>query len=223
MNNSIQIGLLIIVSFTIYFVIGYLYKLQNSNNLEASLLVKNGLLLMNAKHFIGIILFGLVFYLLFPQFRFLILTLKIPNLTIVVSFFIILFISVYLAFKSAMKHINNSVQKYSLSSSHIWEYLIIRIVFLFSYEFFFRGILFMYLLEFTSLFMAILVATSFYVFIHIFDSKLEIIVTVPFGVILCLFTYYTNSIWFAFLIHTTISLVYEISIFSHLTLNNEKL
>jgi len=61
-----------------------------------------------------------------------------------------------------------------------------------------------------------------YVLIHIFDSKAEILGAIPFGIVLCLFSYFTNNIWAAFIIHSTLSGVYEVSMFNHLTLKTHK-
>ncbi|MCO4823057.1 MAG: CPBP family intramembrane metalloprotease, partial [Flavobacteriaceae bacterium] len=100
----------------------------------------------------------------------------------------------------------------------IWLYIFIRFSFLFAYEFFFRGVLLQYFLEFNSLFLAIVFSTILYVLIHIFDDTKEKLGAIPFGVILCLLAYYTKSIWYVFIIHLALSAVYEISIFYYQTL-----
>ena len=97
-------------------------------------------------------------------------------------------------------------------------YFVIRLLFLLGYEFFFRGVLFFTLLEWNGLDVAIIITTLLYMLIHIFDTKGEFFGALPFGIILCLFSYFTNTIWAAFLIHITLSGVYEFSIFKHLTL-----
>ena len=97
----------------------------------------------------------------------------------------------------------------------------IRFAFLFCYEFFFRGVLLYKFLEFSSLSMAVFYSTMLYVLIHIFDSRKEIIGAIPFGVVLCLFAYFSRSIWYVFLIHLSLSAVYEFSMFYYLTLKNK--
>ena len=84
-------------------------------------------------------------------------------------------------------------------------------------------ILFFSLLALMPMIWAVLTCTALYVLIHIFDSKPEIIGAVPFGIILCLLTFYTQSIWVPFIIHCALSCVYEISIYNCLTNNKSKL
>ena len=55
-----------------------------------------------------------------------------------------------------------------------------------------------------------------------FNSKKEIIGCVPFGIILCLFSYYTNSIWPAFFIHATLSLAHELTVFNNTKVKTQK-
>jgi membrane protease YdiL (CAAX protease family) len=93
---------------------------------------------------------------------------------------------------------------------------------LFSYEFFFRGVLLFTFLEHNNLCLAITFATIAYLVIHLFDSKKEIIGTIPFGIILCVVTILTKSIWYAFVMHLALSAVYEISIFYYQTLKTAK-
>jgi membrane protease YdiL (CAAX protease family) len=116
--------------------------------------------------------------------------------------------------KKKCKEINPVVL---VSNEKVFFYLLIRIIFLLMYEFFFRGVLFFSLLEALTLFWAIFICTSLYILIHIFDSRQEIIGAIPFGIVLCLLTFYTQSIWVPFIIHCTLSGVYEISIYRCLT------
>ena len=71
------------------------------------------------------------------------------------------------------------------------------------------------------MFVAIFYSTILYVLIHIFDSRKEIIGAIPFGIVLCLFAYYTNGVWYVFIVHMALSAVYEISLFYHLTIKNK--
>ena len=217
MNNQIQTYYLIGLCFILYFIISYVYKILKIKNIKEALLSRNGLLLINLKHVLGIILFGVISYLSFPKYKFLISDIEIPELNILLSFLIIVFVSALLAFKSINKRLNKKTEKSQFSINQGWKYFSIRIMFLLSYEFFFRGILFFSLLEFNGLLLAIVITTLLYVLIHIFDSKQEILGAIPFGIVLCLFSYFTNSIWIAFIIHLTLSAVYELYMFKHLT------
>jgi membrane protease YdiL (CAAX protease family) len=223
MKNATQIYYLITAVFIVYFLISYVFKIIKTPNVERALLTSKGLLLINLKHVLGIILFGALSYLLVPKYRFLISDIEIPNFSILLSCFIIVIVSALLALNSVKKKLIQYTDKSQYSMNQGWVYFPIRIVFLLSYEFFFRGVLFFSLLEIYGLVTAIVINTLLYVLIHIFDSKQEIVGAIPFGVILCLFSYFTSGIWIAFIIHMTLSVVYECSMFKNLTLKTKRL
>ncbi len=222
MVNTTHLYYLLATSFLIYFVISYIYKIVNVNNIEKSLLTEKGLLLINLRHILGIVLFGIMFFLLLPNYRGLITTIEIPGLNILLFLSAVVIISAFISYYSAKKILKKKIEKSRYHIDQGWIYFTIRILFLLSYEFFFRGVLFFSLLEVNDIFIAILVCTFLYVLIHAFDSRAEIIGAIPFGIILCLFSYFTNSIWPAFIIHITLSGVYEVSIFNQLTRKNLK-
>lgn len=222
MQSSVNLYILIIICFTTYFIVSWIYKKLGIGNLQKGLLVTNGLRLLNLKHLLGIVLFGVYFYIVKLDLRFLVDTIEIPRLPILILFFAVLFLCVYISRLSIKNGVfeNEGLSHYSFS--HAYIYFLIRFVFLLCYEFFFRGVLLSVFLEFNSLFLAIAYSTILYVIIHLFDSKKELIGAVPFGIMLCLFTYITNSIWYAFLIHLSLSAIYEISVFYYLTLKTSR-
>jgi len=221
MNASITIWILITVCFTTYFIVSMVYKKLGVNNLETGLLATNGLRLLNLKHLLGIILFGIIFYVISPELRFLVKVIEIPRLNILVPFIVILLLITYLSKVSVQKHVSKLTHISEYSFANALGYFVIRFVFLLCYEFFFRGVLLYKFLEFATIYSAILYSTILYVLIHIFDSKKEILGAIPFGILLCLFTNLTNSIWYAFFIHLALSAVYEISMFYSLTFKNK--
>ena len=170
---------------------------------------------------LGIVLFGILFYGIIPELRFLVDSIIIPKLHILFAFFGIIFLCAFLSKFSANKYQRENTFKSHYNFSNAWIYFIIRFTFLLCYEFFFRGVLLFKFLEITSLSTAILYGTLLYILIHIFDSRKEIIGTIPFGIVLYLLTYFTNSIWYAFFIHLSLSAVYEISVFYCLTLKKQ--
>lgn len=221
MNASMILWVLIAVSFLSYFMISMVYKKLGVNNLQSALLTANGLRLLNLKHLLGIILFGIIFYTILPESRFLVNVIEIPRLYVLLPFFVIVFLCAYVSNVTLKKQtlIRTQVSSYKLSNA--WVYFIIRFVFLLCYEFFFRGVLLFQFVEYVPLFSAILYSTILYVFIHSFDSKKEILGAIPFGIVLCLFAYCTNSVWYVFFIHIALSAVYEIFLFYILTLKNK--
>lgn len=214
---------LIALSFLIYFLLSWVYKRLGVTNLQQALLVRNGLRLLNLKHSLGIALFGILFYLLIPELRYLIQIIEVPKLYVLIPFIVLLFSAAYVSHISIQNHVLKEIVISDYKITEAWFYFLIRFTFLFAYEFFFRGILLYTLLTFESLTTAIAFSTFAYLIIHIFDSKKEIIGTIPFGIILCVITYLTNSIWYAFLLHLALSAVYEISIFYYQTLKTKRL
>ena len=222
MNSSAIIWILIGISFTTYFIISLVYKKLGVHNLHSALLTTNGLRLLNLKHLIGIVLFGILFYTIFPDLSYLVNVIEIPKLFVLITLLFVFFLCALLsniAVKQYKKN-NDPVSPYSFSKA--WVYFSIRITFLLCYEFFFRGVLLFKFLAISNLYLSIVYATILYVLIHIFDSKKEIVGAIPFGIVLCLFTYLTCSVWYAFFIHIALSAVYEISIFYYQTIKTSK-
>ncbi|MFL1013029.1 CPBP family intramembrane glutamic endopeptidase [Flavisericum labens] len=222
MSNSAYIWTFIGACFTLYFIASSVYKKIGISNLYTALLSANGLRMLNLKHLLGIVLFGILAFIQTPELNYLISSIEIPRLHILLLFFVVVFLSATASYFGVKKQEDlQEAQVKFYSFSNAWTYFIIRFVFLLCYEYFFRGVILFEFLEFTNLFLAIFYSTALYVLIHIFDSKKEILGAIPFGIILCLFTYFTNNVWCAFLIHLALSAVYEISVFYYLTLKNK--
>ena len=212
--------LLITASFTLYFLVIYSFKRIGSHNLKHALGRHNGTALLNLKHSIGILLFGVLFFYQTPEYLYLITEVEIPRLPALALILITFFLSAYLAYRFFLKERNKLSRESKTSPSQAWMYFAIRFAFLFCYEFFFRGVLLFSFLEISEPYLAICYVTALYVLIHAFDSKKELIGSIPFGVVLAIFTLITNSIWYAFFIHLALSAVYEISVFCHQTFKN---
>lgn len=221
MENNQHIMYLIAAGFIIYFIISYVFKKLNLINLEGALKSSNGFLLINLKHFLGILLFGVIFYIAIPEFRPLIAVPEIPELRVLLLFFLVVFISGFLANKTVKKRLSEMTNTSQYGLDEAFYYFALRFAFLFAYEFFFRGVLFFSILKYYDLLTAFLISTLLYVLIHIFDSKKEILGAIPFGIVLCAFTYFTKSIWIAFIIHVTLSGIYEASLFYQLSLKKQ--
>lgn len=223
MNSPVIIWVLITISFVTYFIVSMVYKKLGIHNLQSALLATNGLRLLNLKYLIGIFLFGIIFYVIIPDLRYLIEYIEIPRLSILLPFIIIFFLIGYLSKVSFQKAIQKytSVSEYSFKNALM--YFIIRIAFLLSYEFFFRGILLYKFLELYPPYYAILNCTFLYVLIHIFHSQKEFFRAMAVGILLGIFSYLTGSIWYPFIIQMGLYVVYEISMFYTLTFKNKLL
>ncbi len=178
--------------------------------------------LINIKHLLGILLFGIVFWVYLPDFQFLIINSGFNNATLIVLLLIFIIISGFVSKMSAINYFENLDIWSVIKRSDQFLYFSIRITFLFFYEFYFRGVLLYSSLLYTNLLGAILINLILYTLIHSFNSRKEIIGCLPFGIVLCLFSYYTNSIWPAFLIHTTLSFMYESTLFKITSFKTQK-
>lgn len=223
--NSEVVKWVLIISFSAYFIINWVFKKLNLTNLALALQVASGLRLLNLKHVLGVIFFGILPYVLLMNSRVLVLTIPVLNFPILLLFLFLMFLCVGVSWfavrnNSEILH-SHDVCLYRPSESV--GYFIMRFLFLLCYEFFFRGVMFFFFLEHFSLYTAIVWSTFFYVLIHLFDGKRDIFGTIPFGVILCLFSFYTKSIWYSFVLHLALSAVYEITVFYRLTNKNKLL
>lgn len=87
------------------------------------------------------------------------------------------------------------------SISHVLLGAIGWFIFLFGYEFLFRGLLLYAALEVMPVFWAILLNITLYALAHLPKSKDEVIGAFFFGIILCFVTIKTGNIWFAVILH----------------------
>jgi membrane protease YdiL (CAAX protease family) len=78
-------------------------------------------------------------------------------------------------------------------------------MYLLAYEFAFRGLLFFACREVMDLPLAIAVNISLYVLVHIAKGWKEAVGAVPLGIVLCLLTEQTGTIWIAFLVHVAMA------------------
>jgi membrane protease YdiL (CAAX protease family) len=77
--------------------------------------------------------------------------------------------------------------------------------YLLAYEFAFRGFLFFTCLEVMDLPLAITINVSLYVLVHLAKGWKEAVGAVPLGIVLCLLTFQTGTIWIAFLVHVAMA------------------
>ena len=222
MNTTLPSWVFISLCFFTYFTVSYIYKHFRILKIDQAILLPHGLKKLNLKHIIGVVVFGLVNILIFPDMYFLINKLSIPDVKILTSLIVICLLCAFLS-RKAFNNLNyQSFTGLHASGNDMIGYLVLRLVFLWAYEFFFRGVIFYGFLNMVNLWLAIVFTTILYMFIHLFDSKQEIFGAIPLGIVLCLFTYYTGSIWYAFIIHSTLSMTYEISFFKKEIIKTEQ-
>jgi membrane protease YdiL (CAAX protease family) len=83
--------------------------------------------------------------------------------------------------------------------------------YLIGYEFFFRGVLWFICNEAFGFWPALIINLILYSLVHIPKGKLMTIGAIPFGAILCLLSQLTGSFITAFMIHSTMAIMTEIS------------
>lgn len=80
------------------------------------------------------------------------------------------------------------------------------IIYLLAYEFIYRGILLFGLIGPFGVWPAILVNTIIYSLAHIPKGNREAVAAIPFGIILCILTIKTGTIWISVLVHIVLAL-----------------
>ncbi len=177
-------------------------------------------------HFIGVIWFGLIPVILFKNSVLKVLTnYKIPDSYLIFLFIFILMLLITTAFKQSKTAFKNkqglSENFMNLSPSFFISYFMIRAIFLFTYELWFRGFLLFDCIHWFGIPMAVSINIFLYVLLHIFNSKKELLACIPFGLMVCFFSILFNIVWPAIILHIAFSLVYELNIY-RLNLINTK-
>jgi len=210
--NPANTLLIFIGCFSIFFIIKWISKPNRSNKMfdkygTVSTDTSNLLLL----HVSGILWLGMLPIILFRQTF---IDLVQNNSTISPGWFLSFLAAVALVTTCSSKasrqvHINNkNIQV--LSRRFITNYFMARVLFLCSYELFFRGIFLFECIELLGLFNAIIISTGLTVLIHAFSDKKEMLACIPYGIIACVFCISIHAIWPAIILHLAISLTYEI-------------
>jgi membrane protease YdiL (CAAX protease family) len=203
-------GLVIIIPFTVL-VIQFYNASKKGFNSTTDIVLKGGQLgVLNQRHLISlmVMLIAVVYgYLKNPDWLLLALpTTKALWLTIIAAV-----AACIVSTATARKALRNDMPVDS-STGPVGTYLFIRALFLIVYELFFRGLLLSFCLVFTSVPVAIAINVVLYAIAHAFSTRQELIGTVPFGILLCLLTLYTGSVWPAVVIHLLLGLPYDLLI-----------
>ena len=141
-------------------------------------------------HFIGVILFGLIPVILLKNSVLKVLTNhKIPDSFLIFLFIFIFMLLITTAFKQSKTAFKNKQGSYEsfihLSSSFFISYFMIRALFLFAYELWFRGFLLFDCIHRVGIASAIFINFSPYILLHIFNCKKELLSCIPFDVLVC--------------------------------------
>lgn len=89
-------------------------------------------------------------------------------------------------------------------------------IYLLGYEYLFRGVLFLGILPSFGLYAAIALNTTIYSLAHLPKGIKETLGSIPLGILICLITFETGTIWAAFLIHLVMALSNEyVALYHH--------
>ncbi len=108
------------------------------------------------------------------------------------------------------------------SSFHAVIHILLRSSFLISYEWFFRGCILFSCVYFFGTIPAVIINVALYALIHCFNGRKEMYGAVPFGLVLCIFSLWYQSVWPAILLHLLLSSLHESFILSPYLCKNSK-
>jgi membrane protease YdiL (CAAX protease family) len=224
MNPFQKIELTLILVYLAYFLITLVNRLKQAHNLIDGLKNGKSFSLILSKFLCGIFLFSIPLILFPASYSFLLFNSMPISGNYGLPWFILLIAIFIISYSSALKQKKSFVNSRNslLPDVMIITYWPIRLTFLFFYELFFRGYLLFTLIQYKGLVIAIIINTILYVIIHLFDSKNEIIGSIPFGIILCLITYYSQSIWPSFIMHAILAGAFESIIMFYEPFKNRK-
>jgi len=177
-------------------------------------------------HIIGMIWLGIVPAILLKTSILSVLAdIKIPHSFLMVLYLLIFVLIMTIAFNES-KNIFGKKQESTenlvhLSSHFFISYFIVRALFLFSYELWFRGFLLFNFVRWFGIPLAVFINVSLYVLIHIFNGKKEMLACIPFGLMVCFFSISFNTALPAIMLHIGFSWAYELN-FYRLNLINSK-
>jgi membrane protease YdiL (CAAX protease family) len=102
---------------------------------------------------------------------------------------------------------------YQLPITFIIRYFIIRIIFLFVYELWFRGYLLFDSIDAMGIPLAVTLNVILHVLLHLYNSKKEMLGCILFSLLACWLCILCNAAWPAVILHIMFSLVYEINLY----------
>lgn len=119
----------------------------------------------------------------------------------------------FVIYKLAAKASGNRPQvEYSkLTSSRLFSFGVVWVIYLLFYEFYFRGVLLFMTFKDAPLVGVIAFNIILYAGVHIVKNFQQVLLSIPFGLLLVGMTYYTGQIWFALVIHLVLALSFEVT------------
>ena len=117
-----------------------------------------------------------------------------------------IWVSYHIALRTIHLKLYPQLRSLQWSSSLLVSNALSWTIYLLGYEMFFRGFLLFSALEILPVTSAFAVNLIVYSAAHFRKGWKESLMAVPFGLLLCLMTFYTGNIWSAFIIHASLAL-----------------
>lgn len=139
-------------------------------------------------------------------------TFALPDSMPLFSTVCLIFIAFFVIREYSHRHVNNIYPEVQAKEWHAMRLItndLSWIIYLFGYEVFFRGFLLSESLASCSLITAVVVNVTVYALSHFHKGSGEVMASIPFGLLLCLLTIASGSVWCAFILHTALALSNE--------------
>jgi len=165
-------------------------------------------------HFLGMVLFGVIPLLFLEDNGMQLLEYKAVSgsfaVIVFAVFFSLLMVIAFWQSRLVAEKIQPSGSKeLAVMVKPMIAYFVLRLFFLIAYEFWFRGLLLFGCVNLLGIVPAVIVNVALYTLIHVFSGKKEMLVCIPFGVLVCYFSLAFHSVLPAVLLHVCFSMVYE--------------
>lgn len=196
--TTLQSILILLGVYTILFIVCFWSARRKSDSLAAVLIANGYWGILHFRHIAGTLITFIFPLVLIRDLPFYLLL--VPGEVSSLQVFLLIIASL-LCLLLASNQAERLTEKKDKAAEQAILHVILRTVFIISYEWFFRGcLLFICIREF-GVFSAVGINIFLYAFIHSFSSKKEFIGSVVFGVALCVFTIWCQTIWPAVVLH----------------------
>ena len=214
MTNSLFLLVTDLLAYFMLFVLCWVSTLNSSNSIQDVLRGEGSFVHINLKHFISILIIVVLFFWHLDH------DLSVTSPFIMINRYLIWIVPVpvilvlYISLCSKIPGINEKLNPYS--NSQCIFYILLRIIYLVSYEIFFRNLLLNSLVHSFNIPVAIITSSLLYCLIHAINRRIEFLLSLPFGILLAWLTIETLSIYPAIILHLLLSVPFELRSFNYL-------
>jgi membrane protease YdiL (CAAX protease family) len=188
----------------------WIWKLK-SENLLSEKVMNSHWLWLHLRHAGGVVIMLVLPALLLPVAMEYLLTWTAPiDIVQVMTLFITALLLVILVVQNKNSITAEKAGVHNYASFQLIIHFALRSSFLVCYEWFFRGCILFSCIENFGVIPAIIINQVLYVLVHSFNDKKEMLGSIPFGLILCVFAIWYQSVWPAILLHLLLSFSHEL-------------